>query len=99
MLGSASPGPWTKRLRAFREGLADGGYIEGRNVAIEYRWAEGHYERLPALAAELVDSKVAVVVVLGNTASAMAAKAATATIPIVFRVAGDPVELGFVARM
>jgi putative tryptophan/tyrosine transport system substrate-binding protein len=99
VLGSASAQPWTARLRAFREGLAATGFAEGRNVVIEYRWAEGHNDRLPALAAQLVDKKVRVIVVLGNTASAIAAKAATDAIPIVFRVAGDPVELGLVEHM
>jgi putative tryptophan/tyrosine transport system substrate-binding protein len=99
ILGSASPQPWTARLRAFREGLGEIGYVEGQNLSIEYRWAEGRNERLPALAAELVASKVSVIVVLRNTHSAVAAKAATDTIPIVFRIAVDPMEFGLVHRM
>jgi len=99
VLGSAVPQQWTARLRAFREGLAEIGHVEGRNVAIEYRRAERRNERLPALATDLVAANVAVIVVLGNTHSAVAAKAATATIPIVFRIAADPVEFGLVDRM
>ena len=99
ILGSAVPQQWTARLRAFREGLGEIGYVEGRKLAIEYRWAEGRNERLPVLAADLVAAKVAVIVVLGNTHSAVAAKAATETIPIVFRIAVDPVQFGLVARM
>jgi putative ABC transport system substrate-binding protein len=99
LLGSASPVEWTGRLRAFLEGLTEAGYVEGRDIDIEYRWAEGNNARLSALAADLVASKVAVIVVLGNTSSTLAAKAATDTIPVVFRVAADPVELGLVNRM
>lgn len=99
ILGSAVPQQWTARLRAFREGLGEIGYVEGRKLAIEYRWAEGRNERLPVLAADLVAAKVAVIVVLGNTHSAVAAKAATDTISIVFRIAVDPVQFGLVARM
>jgi putative ABC transport system substrate-binding protein len=84
LLRSASLGPFVPHVAAFRRGLKEGGYIEGQNVTIEYRWAEGRYDRLPELADELARRPVAVLVALGGDASALAAKAASSTIPIVF---------------
>ncbi len=98
-LHSGSPGGAAAYLDAFRHGLDDAGYVEGRNVVIEYRWAEGRYERLPALAAELVNRKVDVIVATAGAISAQAAKAATRTIPIVFHVGPDPVTMGLVESL
>jgi len=96
-IGSSSPDLYADRLRVFRQGLNENGYVEGRNVAIEFRWAENHFDRLPELVADLVHRPVSVIAIAGSTSGALAAKTATTTIPIVFGTAGDPVELGLVA--
>ena len=98
-LHSASPGPFARAVDAFRHGLSETGFIEGQNVVIEYRWAEGQYDRLPALAAELVARQVSIIVALAGSGPAQAAKAATARIPIVFVTGGDPVSAGLVPSL
>jgi putative ABC transport system substrate-binding protein len=98
-LNSASPGPFAHLIAGFRHGLSESGYVENQNYLIEYRWAEGHYDRLSSLATELVAKRVAVIVATGGEAVALAAKAATETIPIVFAGGGDPVRAGLVASL
>src|SRR6516164_2845365 len=96
-LNSASPDGYVPMVDAFRQGLKEAGYIEGQNVAVEYRWAEGQYDRVPAIALEMVGRQVAVIV--ANTPGVLALKTAITTTPIVFTTATDPVQIGLVASM
>src|SRR5580658_1831295 len=98
-LNAGSAGPFAQYVTGFRQGLSDAGYVEGHNISIDFLWAEGQYDRLPALAADLVQRGVAVIVVSGGAVSAFAAKAATSTIPILFVIGDDPVKTGLVPSL
>jgi ABC-type uncharacterized transport system substrate-binding protein len=98
-LSSLSAGDATRVTAAFSRGLNEAGYVDGRNIVVEYRWAEGEYERLPAMAADLVRRKVVAIAAISGTPSALAAKSATATIPLVFAIGGDPVAFGLVGSL
>ena len=98
LLGSTSADAYASRIASIRQGLSETGFVEGKNVTIEYRWAEGHYDRLPTMAAELVRRRVDVILAI-TTPAAVAAKGATTTVPIVFEVGADPVTLGLVASL
>jgi putative tryptophan/tyrosine transport system substrate-binding protein len=99
LLDQRSPDELADRLRGFRQGLRDSGFVEGRNVAIDYRWAENNLDRLPDLAADLVRRQVAVIATTSGVSPTLAAKAATTTIPVIFVVGDDPVKLGLVANL
>src|SRR5215813_11585523 len=96
LLTAGSPGPGAPFVAAFRQGLGEAGYVEGQSLAIEYRWAESHYDRLPALAVDLVGLRIDLIATSGGDLVALAARNATSTIPIVFIGGGDPVERGLV---
>jgi putative ABC transport system substrate-binding protein len=98
-LGSGSPSPYANRVAAFRQGLKETGYVEGRNVEIEFRWGDNQYDRLPALASELIRHRVAAIVTSGGPRPPLAAKVATSTIPIIFAAGVDPVNAGLVASL
>jgi putative tryptophan/tyrosine transport system substrate-binding protein len=99
LLGSETADIFAGRLRAFRQGLSETGYVEGQNVAIEYRWAMGQYDHLPALAADLVRREVTVIATIGGTPAALAAKASSTSIPIVFQIGIDPIQIGLVGSL